>query len=234
DFAEVPAKGFFRLFPGNKVRLKYGMVVECTGCEKDADGRITAVLANYVNSNKTTVQGIDLDLRQGFSLGSLGKVTADLKWTHLFKWKRVEADGSAFDYAGTHGNCDVTNCIGTPADRVNLGATWDMGDVKLGAVANYRAALKNINFKDDPEGCANHFADGSDAPNGCRVGSFTTVDVTARWKVTKQLEIYGGIQNLFDRKPPLDLLTYGAQSYNPLDYSGAVGRYYNAGLKFRF
>jgi glutaminyl-tRNA synthetase len=45
DFAEVPPKGFFRLFPGNKVRLKYGMVVECTGCEKDADGRITAVLA---------------------------------------------------------------------------------------------------------------------------------------------------------------------------------------------
>ena len=45
DFAEVPAKGFFRLFPGNKVRLKYGMVVECTGCKKDADGHVTAVLA---------------------------------------------------------------------------------------------------------------------------------------------------------------------------------------------
>jgi glutaminyl-tRNA synthetase len=45
DFAEVPPKGFFRLFPGNKVRLKYGMVVECTGCEKDADGTVTAVLA---------------------------------------------------------------------------------------------------------------------------------------------------------------------------------------------
>ena len=29
-------KGFFRLFPGNRVRLKYGYVVECTGCEKDA------------------------------------------------------------------------------------------------------------------------------------------------------------------------------------------------------
>jgi glutaminyl-tRNA synthetase len=38
DFAEVPPKGFFRLFPGNKVRLKYGYVIECTGCEKDADG----------------------------------------------------------------------------------------------------------------------------------------------------------------------------------------------------
>ena len=45
DFAEVPAKGFFRLFPGNRVRLKYGYVIECSGCEKDAAGRVTAVLA---------------------------------------------------------------------------------------------------------------------------------------------------------------------------------------------
>ena len=36
DFAETPPKGYFRLFPGNKVRLRYGYVVECTGCEKDA------------------------------------------------------------------------------------------------------------------------------------------------------------------------------------------------------
>ena len=59
DFAEVPAKGFFRLFPGNKVRLKYGMVVECTGCEKDADGRITRVLAAVVPDTKSGTSGAD-------------------------------------------------------------------------------------------------------------------------------------------------------------------------------
>jgi glutaminyl-tRNA synthetase len=59
DFAEVPAKGFFRLFPGNKVRLKYGMVVECTGCEKDADGRITHVLAMVLPDTKSGTPGAD-------------------------------------------------------------------------------------------------------------------------------------------------------------------------------
>ena len=39
DFMETPPKGYFRLFPGNKVRLRYGFVVECTGCDKDADGQ---------------------------------------------------------------------------------------------------------------------------------------------------------------------------------------------------
>jgi glutaminyl-tRNA synthetase len=59
DFVEVPAKGFFRLFPGNKVRLKYGMVVECTGCEKDAAGAVTKVLARLVPDTKSGTPGAD-------------------------------------------------------------------------------------------------------------------------------------------------------------------------------
>ena len=59
DFAETPPKGFFRLFPGNRVRLKYGMVVECTGCEKDAHGRVSAVLARVVPDTKSGTPGAD-------------------------------------------------------------------------------------------------------------------------------------------------------------------------------
>jgi glutaminyl-tRNA synthetase len=59
DFAETPPKGFFRLFPGNKVRLKYGMVVECIGCSKDADGRVTAVQARVVPDTKSGTPGAD-------------------------------------------------------------------------------------------------------------------------------------------------------------------------------
>jgi glutaminyl-tRNA synthetase len=59
DFVETPAKGFFRLFPGNRVRLKYGVIVECTGCEKDADGRVTAVLASVVPDTKSGTPGAD-------------------------------------------------------------------------------------------------------------------------------------------------------------------------------
>jgi glutaminyl-tRNA synthetase len=59
DFAEVPPKGFFRLFPGNKVRLKYGMVIQCTGCEKDANGVVTAVLATVVPDTKSGTTGAD-------------------------------------------------------------------------------------------------------------------------------------------------------------------------------
>jgi glutaminyl-tRNA synthetase len=60
DFLEAPVKGYQRLFPGNKVRLKYGVIVECTGCEKDADGNVTAVLANVVPDTRSGTPGADL------------------------------------------------------------------------------------------------------------------------------------------------------------------------------
>jgi glutaminyl-tRNA synthetase len=59
DFAEVPPKGFHRLFPGNKVRLKYGLVVECTGCERDAQGVVTKVLARVVPDTRSGTPGAD-------------------------------------------------------------------------------------------------------------------------------------------------------------------------------
>ncbi|SAL31151.1 glutaminyl-tRNA synthetase [Caballeronia sordidicola] len=57
DFQEEPKKGYFRLFPGNKVRLKYGFVVECTGADKDENGNITAVHCNYFPDSKSGTEG---------------------------------------------------------------------------------------------------------------------------------------------------------------------------------
>jgi glutaminyl-tRNA synthetase len=59
DFMETPAKGYFRLYPGNKVRLRYGFVIECTGCHKDAEGRVTAVRCNYLPDSKSGTPGAD-------------------------------------------------------------------------------------------------------------------------------------------------------------------------------
>lgn len=47
DFMEEPVKGYFRLFPGNEVRLKTAYVVRCTGCKKDDDGNVVEVYAEY-------------------------------------------------------------------------------------------------------------------------------------------------------------------------------------------
>ncbi|MDP1657931.1 MAG: glutamine--tRNA ligase/YqeY domain fusion protein [Methylotenera sp.] len=59
DFMEVPSKGFFRLVPDGLVRLRYGYVVKCTGCEKDANGNVTVVHCEYLPDTKSGTPGSD-------------------------------------------------------------------------------------------------------------------------------------------------------------------------------
>ena len=47
DFMEEPVKKYFRLFPGNEVRLKTTYVVKCIGCKKDENGNVLEVYAEY-------------------------------------------------------------------------------------------------------------------------------------------------------------------------------------------
>ena len=73
DFAEQPPKGFFRLFPGNTVRLRYGYVIRCTGCEKDTSGRVLKVLAEVMPDSKSGTPGAD-----GYKVkGNIHWVSAD-------------------------------------------------------------------------------------------------------------------------------------------------------------
>ncbi|WP_213959682.1 MULTISPECIES: glutamine--tRNA ligase/YqeY domain fusion protein [unclassified Variovorax] len=59
DYEDVQPKGFFRLFPGNKVRLKYGHVIECTGGTRDAGGKLIEVQAKLVPDTKSGTPGAD-------------------------------------------------------------------------------------------------------------------------------------------------------------------------------
>ncbi len=47
DFMEEPPKKYFRMFPGNEVRLMNAYFVKCTGFEKDEDGNVTVVHGTY-------------------------------------------------------------------------------------------------------------------------------------------------------------------------------------------
>jgi len=53
DFMEEAPKKFFRLTPGNMVRLKSAYIVKCDGCVKDSDGNITEVHCTYLPESKS-------------------------------------------------------------------------------------------------------------------------------------------------------------------------------------
>lgn len=71
DFMENPPKKFFRMSPGNEVRLKGAYIVKCTGVDKDAEGNITSIHAD-----------VDFDTRNGLP-GADRKVRGTLHWVSV-------------------------------------------------------------------------------------------------------------------------------------------------------
>ncbi|PUA35527.1 glutamine--tRNA ligase [Paenibacillus elgii] len=53
DFMEEPVKGYFRLFPGNEVRLKHAYFIKCENVIKDADGNVTELHCTYDPETKS-------------------------------------------------------------------------------------------------------------------------------------------------------------------------------------
>ena len=197
-------------------------------------GPILTGFVQFVNSAESLTRGLDLDFKHRWDLGNgMGKLTGNLTMSHLFTQRVIDSQGVTHDYAGTHGDCNITNCMGSPKDRISIAATWDMGKWRVGANVNYRASFDNKFEKADTE-CGMHLANGADAPGGCKIASFTTMDLSGAYKFTDKTELFGSIQNVLNKKPALDPVTYGAIGYNPLDYSGAIGRYFRIGLKHKF
>ena len=99
DFEEVPPKGYKRLFPGNKVRLKGGYVIECTGCTKDANGVITEVLATVVPDTKSGTPGADsVKVKAAITwVGVADGVSAEVRmYDRLFLDAHPDAGGKNF------------------------------------------------------------------------------------------------------------------------------------------
>lgn len=200
-------------------------------------GTLVSIGAPYTNGPSTKTDGVDLDIRQRLSLGEAGKLTGSLTWTHIMHFTRTLSDGNSYEYAGTDGPTALSSSSGQPQDKGTFALTWDRGPISLTGTVNYVSGVKNVEFQGDPNGCLLTYADGSDAPSpGCKTASFTTLDLTGIYQVTKSLQVYGAITNVFDRIAPYDLSAfYGITHYNAnYNQAGGLGRGYNVGVRYRF
>ncbi len=99
DFEEVPPKGYKRLFPGNKVRLKGAYVIECTGCVRDAEGRVTEVQAMLIPDTKSGTPGADsVKAKAAITwVGVADGVPAEIRlYDRLFSDAQPDAGGKDF------------------------------------------------------------------------------------------------------------------------------------------
>ena len=98
DFMEEPPKKYFRLFPGNEVRLMNAYFVKCVGFEKDDAGRVTVVHCTY---DPETKQGTDKEMPRKVK-GTIHWVMAEgaVKFTARLYENIVDEEKGVYDADG--------------------------------------------------------------------------------------------------------------------------------------
>lgn len=127
DFREDPPKKYFRLFPGNTVRLKYGYIIRCTGCIKDDQGRVTEVHAEYLPDTKSGTPGSDSVKVKGNItwVSAAHAIPAEIRmYDRLFSDPHPDAGDKDFLAALNPDSCKTVQGWLEPGIEATPGATW--------------------------------------------------------------------------------------------------------------
>ncbi len=208
--------------------------------------------SSYINANATTTSGLDFGTRWRTRLAELGQYKTELMVSYILKYDLTIGD-TRYALAGTHGPFVVSGNTGNPRMRVQWSHAFARDDWSVTATLNH---IGSFNLTDPSFGYTDCLTaldgnlastiwadvihgDNPRVPEGvsCKVASFTTVNLSGRWRLSKALELHGSVTNLFDRGFPADWNTYGGGTapYNPsLHGAGAIGRFFSVGASYTF
>ena len=209
----------------------------------------------YVNAGTTQTEGIDVDLRSQFDLGSFGNLKTELSYTHVIEYN-LTVSGNTYDLAGTHGPAGISGDTGNPKDRAQLSLTWAKGGGSVTLTENWVGPFEITDPSSGLNNCATSLAfygptayaprytgSPAGAPPAqwnqyCTVQRYFETNLYAQYTVDGHLSLHGSILNLANNLPPVDLNTYGGGGGLAYDGSfyqdGAVGRFFMVGATYKF
>jgi iron complex outermembrane receptor protein len=189
-------------------------------------GEVLGYLTPFVNASYSLNSGIDTEIKSRFDLKQAGKLTAKLDVTHILMAQQTFGD-TTYHFVGTVGPTSLGGSVGTPATKGSFTLDWTLGAVNLGAIYSYHSPLKGVD-----EAVGSQCLQLND-PGHCYVASFGYASLYGSYQWSQRLELTANIDNVTNRLPPLDAVTYGGQNYNAsLDQAGAVGRYMQVGFRY--
>lgn len=122
DFMEVPSKKYFRLAPGQMVRLKSAYIIRCDEVVKDAAGNITALHCSYIPESKSGSDTSGINVKGTLHwVSAKHAVHAEVRlYDRLFKVEDVgNAEGDFKDHINTDSLQIIPNAFAEPALATN-------------------------------------------------------------------------------------------------------------------
>lgn len=196
--------------------------------------RLVSIAAGYINAPAEYTDGVDFDFNAHLDFGAFGRLTEELSATRILSFVYEQSGSPNLQYAGTQSPYNLSSGAGTPQDRASLSSTWQKGPLSLTADIYYVGAYHEYGLDVLPPGVCitTAFGFAANAAN-CRVGSFTYANLTGSYQLSAQWQLYGTIENITDKLPPVDTPSYNAVNYNATySQAGIIGRYFRLGFRF--
>ena len=196
----------------------------CQSIVRDPNGNMLEVHASTLNLSDRKVDGVDLSVAYAFDdlpgwAGGDNDATLDISWFSSWQFEnttQVLANLPATDCAGYYsGTCSTGAIRPTPAFRSILRLSYRAGPLSIRPEANYVGPL-DLHESSRPN------------QNGTQEGLFF-VNLNGSWDFSEKHSVYWGINNLFDKAPPIwgyraaGDLNINVQLYDPVGRSFFVG-----------
>jgi iron complex outermembrane receptor protein len=167
-----------------------------------------------VNNGSLLERGVDLDLSYAFDVGSLGKIRSGLVGTFIDRYEDepiAHNPNSAYNCVGLYGaTCSSFNTgAGIPVFRWRhtLRTTWSTpwSGLDVSLAWRYFAGVKSEQFSGNPNltAGAGTIANGGISNTDAFISSFSYFDLTAAMKITDKVTVRLGVNNIFDKDPPI-------------------------------
>jgi iron complex outermembrane recepter protein len=185
-----------------------------------------------VNIGEAEVRGIDAQAAYRLLVGEMGSLVFSLAGSYLLDLKTTPVPGGGtYDCAGLFGfSCQTVN----PEWRHNLRIAWNTPwDVSVSLLWRYIDGVKLDNNDSDPLLFGSSYGDPT--TYNTQIGSYSYYDLFASWKVREQFSVRAGINNMFDKDPPLvanDIV--GGGSPNTYETYDTLGRQWFMGFTAKF
>jgi iron complex outermembrane receptor protein len=159
------------------------------------------IVQTSVNVASSDTEGVDLQAAYKLNLERWGSLNFMLNGAYLIASKTTPQPGAhTYDCAGLFGpTCQTVN----PTWRHNLRAVWTTPwDVSIAATWRYAGSVNLDNNSNDVTLKDSANIGGFDKFNA-KIGAFSWLDLSASWKAMDKLTLRAGINNVFDKDPPL-------------------------------
>ena len=183
-----------------------------------ADGRIDYVQTTLVNMGGIKTQGIDLSLNYITPMTATGRFGFGIDGTYVIDFKKQDEKGGEWvDRNGSYYNQQVYTRWKHVA---NL--NWSYQDWKMIFEQQFQLGYKDAN------------ATGDDQYDHHRVGDYTRYNFATTYSGFKNLELTGGIKNIFNQDPPASNVTDYFQYGYDSSYADVTGRAYYVRATYKF